>query len=291
MKYDDIIQKTIFWIEDNLQEDITTKDITNIAGFSKYHFHRIFLAYTGVSFTNYIRKRRITQSAQMLLNSKYKIIDIAMYYRFESQEAFTRAFKKYYGLPPGQYRKIMKDVKIKGGKYNMKNDINGWFLSGSNPDDYVMSIDDEVVYQGKVSARLESRNNKKNNGFATMMQQFNAKKYLNKRMKLSAFIKTDKVIESTGLWMRVDNKYEDILQFDNMSNRQIKGTNSWNIYSVVLDIPEQSEVISMGILLNGSGKVWIDNIKFTNVDLNIPSTNMSMERNLLDEPINLSFED
>ncbi|MEB8265603.1 helix-turn-helix transcriptional regulator [Mammaliicoccus sciuri] len=291
MKYDDIIQKTIFWIEDNLQEDITTKDITNIAGFSKYHFHRIFLAYIGVSFTNYIRRRRITQSAQMLLNSKHKIIDIAMYYRFESQEAFTRAFKKYYGLPPRQYRKIMKDVKIKGGKYNMKNDIKGWFLSGSNPDDYVMSIDYEVVYQGKVSARLESRNNKRNNGFATMMQQFNAKKYLNKRMKLSAFIKTDKVIESTGLWMRVDDKYEDILQFDNMSNRQIKGTNSWNIYSVVLDIPEQSEVISMGILLNGSGKVWVDNIKFTNVDLNIPSTNMSMERNLLDEPINLSFED
>lgn len=173
----------------------------------------------------------------------------------------------------------------------MKNEIKGWFLSGSNPDDYVMSIDDEVVYQGKVSARLESRNNKRNNGFATMMQQFNAKKYLNKRMKLSAFIKADKVVESTGLWMRVDDKYENILQFDNMSNRQIKGTNSWNIYSVVLDIPEQSEVISMGILLNGFGKVWIDNIKFTNVDLNIPSTNMSMERNLLDEPINLSFED
>ncbi len=116
MKYDDIIQKTIFWIEDNLQEDITTKDITNIAGFSKYHFHRIFLAYTGVSFTNYIRRRRITQSAQMLLNSKYKIIDIAMYYRFESQEAFTRAFKKLLWITSWSIQKNNERCKNKRRK-------------------------------------------------------------------------------------------------------------------------------------------------------------------------------
>lgn len=291
MKYDDIVQKTIFWIENNLQEKISAKDISKVSGFSRYHFHRIFLSFTGMSFTNYIRMRRITKSANLLINTNLKIIDIAFYYHFESQESFTRTFRKYYGLPPGRYRKLMKDIRKNKEVSSVGNEIKGWFLSGSNPYDYEMDVDHNHVYQGNVSAILQSKNSKKSNSFGTMMQQFNAKLYKNSRVKLSAFIKTESITESSGLWMRVDDKYEDILQFDNMSDRPIKGTNNWNIYSVVLDVPEESEVISFGILLNGPGKVWIDNIKFTKVNKNVPSTNMNQRKDLLDEPVNLSFED
>lgn len=291
MKYDDIVQKTIFWIENNLQEKISAKDISKVSGFSRYHFHRIFLSFTGMSFTNYIRMRRITKSANLLINTNLKIIDIAFYYHFESQESFTRTFRKYYGLPPGRYRKLMKDIRKNKEVSSVGNEIKGWFLSGSNPYDYEMDVDHNHVYQGNVSAILQSKNSKKSNCFGTMMQQFNAKLYKNCRVKLSAFIKTESITESSGLWMRVDDKYEDVLQFDNMSDRPIKGTNNWNIYSVVLDVPEESEVISFGILLNGPGKVWIDNIKFTKVNKNVPSTNMNQRKDLLDEPVNLSFED
>ncbi|MBM6630262.1 helix-turn-helix transcriptional regulator [Mammaliicoccus vitulinus] len=291
MKYDDIVQKTIFWIENNLQEKISAKDISKVSGFSRYHFHRIFLSFTGMTFTNYIRMRRITKSANLLNNTNLKIIDIAFYYHFESQESFTRTFRKYYGLPPGRYRKLMKDIRKNKEVSSVGNEIKGWFLSGSNPYDYEMDVDHNHVYQGNVSAILQSKNSKKSNSFGTMMQQFNAKLYKNSRVKLSAFIKTESITESSGLWMRVDDKYEDILQFDNMSDRPIKGTNNWNIYSVVLDVPEESEVISFGILLNGPGKVWIDNIKFTKVNKNVPSTNMNQRKDLLDEPVNLSFED
>lgn len=291
MKYDDIVQKTIFWIENNLQEKISAKDISKVSGFSRYHFHRIFLSFTGMTFTNYIRMRRITKSANLLINTNLKIIDIAFYYHFESQESFTRTFRKYYGLPPGRYRKLMKDIRKNKEVSSVGNEIKGWFLSGSNPYDYEMDVDHNHVYQGNVSAILQSKNSKKSNSFGTMMQQFNAKLYKNSRVKLSAFIKTESITESSGLWMRVDDKYEDILQFDNMSDRPIKGTNNWNIYSVVLDVPEESEVISFGILLNGPGKVWIDNIKFTKVNKNVPSTNMNQRKDLLDEPVNLSFED
>lgn len=291
MKYDDIVQKTIFWIENNLQEKISAKDISKVSGFSRYHFHRIFLSFTGMTFTNYIRMRRITKSANLLNNTNLKIIDIAFYYHFESQESFTRTFRKYYGLPPGRYRKLMKDIRKNKEVSSVGNEIKGWFLSGSNPYDYEMDVDHNHVYQGNVSAILQSKNSKKSNSFGTMMQQFNAKLYKNSRVKLSAFIKTESITESSGLWMRVDDKYEDILQFDNMSDRPIKGTKNWNIYSVVLDVPEESEVISFGILLNGPGKVWIDNIKFTKVNKNVPSTNMNQRKDLLDEPVNLSFED
>ena len=46
----------------------------------------------------------------MLLYTDEKIIDIAFYYRFETQESFTRSFKKYYELPPGQYRKLVSKL-------------------------------------------------------------------------------------------------------------------------------------------------------------------------------------
>lgn len=291
MKYDTIIQKTINWIENNLHEDISSTDISSVAGFSKYHFHRVFLSFTGMSFANYIRIRRLTNAANLLINTEEKIIDIAFYYQSESQESFTRAFRKYYGLPPGRYRKLMTNVNKKKEDFIMNNEIKGWFISGSDPFDYEMGIDHTNVYQGKASGFLKSKNGRKPNGFATMMQQFSAKSYKNNRMKLSAFIKTDNVQETVGLWMRIDNKSEDILQFDNMSDRPIVGTNNWNIYSIVLDVPDSSEIISFGLLLQGSGKAWIDGIRFTSVDKNTPSTNMNLDRVLLDKPINLTFED
>lgn len=51
--------------------------------------------------SEYIRYRRIANAANMLLYTDEKIIDIALYYRFETQESFTRSFKKYYDRRQG----------------------------------------------------------------------------------------------------------------------------------------------------------------------------------------------
>ncbi|MCG8616120.1 MAG: effector binding domain-containing protein [Desulfobacterales bacterium] len=75
------------------------------AAYSLFHFHRIFLAATGEPLKTYIRKRRLTLAARALIDSDAGIIDIALDAGFESQEAFTRAFKKMFGLPPGRFRK------------------------------------------------------------------------------------------------------------------------------------------------------------------------------------------
>ena len=62
-------------------------------------------------------------------------------------------------------------------------------------------------------------------------------------------MKSERVQNFSGVWMRVDNQVGDVLQFDNMSNRAIVGTLDWNYYSIVLDIPKESASISFGILL------------------------------------------
>ncbi|GAB2547442.1 AraC-like DNA-binding protein [Gracilibacillus alcaliphilus] len=93
------IRQTIDWIEQNLQTEIDIEDVRKISHFSKYHFHRLFQREVGMSVSQYIRMRRIVHAAIDLLNTSKRIIDIAFSYQFESQEVFTRAFKKIYHLP------------------------------------------------------------------------------------------------------------------------------------------------------------------------------------------------
>nr|QRZ19853.1 hypothetical protein JUJ52_09570 [Virgibacillus sp. AGTR] len=127
--------------------------------------------------------------------------------------------------------------------------------------------------------------------FATMMQQFKADKFIGKRMRLSCFLKTKDVDTFSGMWMRVDNAFDDVLQFDNMSNRPIKGTTQWNRYTIVLDVPSESSVISFGVILTGQGIIWADQFRFEEVDKNVATTNLEIQTELLDEPVNLSFEE
>lgn len=293
MSYSPIIQKTIQYIENHLQTNLSLDGVAKQAGFSKYHYHRIFQREVGVSISEYIRYRRIANAANLLLYTDKKIIDIALLYCFESQEAFTRSFKQYYRLPPGQYRKIMSKLLFQKEEIKLKNDqlLKGWILSGSHPSNYEMGIDREVFHKGNASGYLKSVTVEEIGEFATMMQEFKADKYLGKRLKLSGFIKTKGVEGFCGLWMRVDDHLHDVLQFDNMSNRPIKGDNEWNHYAIVLDVPENSAVIAFGVLLSGKGHVWVDEIAFEEVDNHTPTTNIDFTSELLDEPVNLSFEE
>ncbi|MFC9540808.1 helix-turn-helix domain-containing protein [Lysinibacillus sp. NPDC056959] len=290
MKYEWIIQKTIHWIESHLHEEISANDIDEITGFSKYHFHRVFQASVGMSVSEYIRMRRLANAASTLLNTDERIIDIAFFYQFESQESFTRAFKKLYNLPPGQYRKVMKIMRKNKEEKIMEEKVKGWFLSGSHPFNYEMGTDRDNIHQGKVSGYLKSKTVQEPGEFATMMQEFKADKFRGERIELSGFIET-KSVQHSGLWMRIDSTSDDILQFDNMNDRPIIGTNNWNRYSIVLDVPENSAIISFGILLAGKGEVWLDGLRFEVVDKNTPTTHYSVEKNLLEEPTNLSFEE
>ena len=102
------IQAAIDYIEMNLCEELTLDEISKTVGFSKFYFHRAFQREVGISLYDYIRKRRLAGAASLLLNTNISILDIALIYRFESQEAFTRAFKSIYRLPPGRYRSAIK---------------------------------------------------------------------------------------------------------------------------------------------------------------------------------------
>lgn len=106
------IQNAIDYIEFNLKEKLSVKDIAKEACLSMYHFHRIFTAFTGETVGDYIRKRRLTEASYELTRSDKKILDIAFDYRFESQEAFTRSFKRNFKSTPGRYRKEKSEYRF-----------------------------------------------------------------------------------------------------------------------------------------------------------------------------------
>lgn len=114
MNYNACVRKSIEYIEHNLNSKIELADIAKKVFMSKYHFHRIFHAVVGEPVAEYIRRRRLTEAANELLTTDNKIVDIALKYQFSSQESFTKAFKKLYGIPPKEFRRNKDNVTLVG---------------------------------------------------------------------------------------------------------------------------------------------------------------------------------
>ncbi|WP_324823914.1 AraC family transcriptional regulator [Sinanaerobacter sp. ZZT-01] len=286
------IQIALDYIEMNLCEEITLDEVSKVVGFSKFYFHRIFQREVGISLYDYIRKRRLASAASVLLNTNMSILDIALIYHFESQEAFTRAFKSVYQLPPGRYRSAIKNLMIGGINMNKQDKIKDWIITGTAPEKYEVSIDHSIYHMGSKSATIRSIEDEFSTGeFGTIMQQISAKTFVGKRMRFSGFAKTQDVEGWCGLWMRIDNDLSVMLKLDNMQSRPITGTTEWNYYSCVLDIPENGAIINIGVLLIGKGQVWFDNADFQEVDHSIPTTEFVSEDVFPDHILNPSFEE
>ena len=101
------------YIERNIENNITSDDAARTANYSLKQLNRIFSLTTGLTLGEYIRWYKLTQALFDLKYSKISIIDIAFKYGYESQEAFTRAFKDVFSLNPGKFRKSKYEVAAK----------------------------------------------------------------------------------------------------------------------------------------------------------------------------------
>ncbi|MCK9557532.1 MAG: AraC family transcriptional regulator [Candidatus Cloacimonetes bacterium] len=99
------LDKAIRYIEAGLRTKLILEDIAEKANMSAWHFHRVFLASTGITVGEYIRKRRMSEAAKELVFTAKPIKQLAGEYQYESQEAFTRSFTVVYGVTPGKLRR------------------------------------------------------------------------------------------------------------------------------------------------------------------------------------------
>jgi beta-lactamase regulating signal transducer with metallopeptidase domain len=168
----------------------------------------------------------------------------------------------------------------------------GWWRNGDRPEDYVVGIDPGQMHDGQPSAYVKSIV-PTIPGFGGMMQMCHADKFIGKRLRYSAWMKTENVEDAGAhLWFRVDGAGNNTgLQFDNMKEGYPKGTTGWQLYSVVLDVPAESTALAFGFFIGGTGKAWVSGVKIEEVGLDVPSTNTAGKKNheLPDAPTNLGF--
>jgi len=100
-----IIRDLLSWLEGHLDQPLSLDNVAAKAGYSKWHLQRMFKEVTGHAIGAYIRARRLSKAAVALRLTSRPILDIALQYRFDSQQTFTRAFKKQFVQTPALYRR------------------------------------------------------------------------------------------------------------------------------------------------------------------------------------------
>ena len=98
------VGKAIACIERSLKKSLRIVDIADEVGYSVFHFCRVFSKTAHITPYNYLMRRRLSQSALDLSNTEKRIVDIAFDYQFNSHEAYSRAFKRMFGVQPIQWR-------------------------------------------------------------------------------------------------------------------------------------------------------------------------------------------
>ncbi|MEO3432949.1 AraC family transcriptional regulator [Inquilinus sp. CAU 1745] len=98
------IERALWFIESHHAEPITLNQIAEICALSRWEMSRAFHGEMGMSFSAYLRGRRLTEAARNLAAGTSDIFDVALEAGYGSREAFARAFRSRFGLTPGEVR-------------------------------------------------------------------------------------------------------------------------------------------------------------------------------------------
>lgn len=108
------MNRILNYIEEHLEEKLTSGQLADIAGYSEYHFLQLLKAHTGETVMEYVCRRRLFRAMDELASGS-RIIDVAFQYGFESHSAFSRAFKREFGFSPSLLRTMRLELDCIGG--------------------------------------------------------------------------------------------------------------------------------------------------------------------------------
>jgi hypothetical protein len=154
-----------------------------------------------------------------------------------------------------------------------------WFISGTHRANYEAGLLQSTTentrastYHGTRVVRLRMRTGAADAvGFGTLMQSISATRYVGRRVRFAAAIRTHEVSGWAGLWLRVDTA-SGTYQIDNMHDRPLSQSTEWLEADVVLDVPEQATSLHFGVLLSGAGAVDVAQPRFEAVSTDVPVT-------------------
>lgn len=115
MKSIQSMNQVLKYIDEHLEETLTIEMLAKVAGYSEYHFIRMFKECMNTTVMEYVCKRRLIKASEEILLGE-KIIDVAMKYGWQSHSGFTKAFKKEFGFYPSLLRAMKVTVDNLGGR-------------------------------------------------------------------------------------------------------------------------------------------------------------------------------
>lgn len=117
------LNQVVDYIEDHLTDNLSLEKISQIAGVSDYHLRTVFFHLSGLTLSEYIKNRRLSEANKDLLQGA-KVTDVAFKYGYQSIDGFTRAFKSWSGFLPSEvartgvskaFPKLTFIITVKGG--------------------------------------------------------------------------------------------------------------------------------------------------------------------------------
>ena len=186
-----IIQQSLDYIEDNLQTEITAAELAEQAGFSLFHYYRVFHQATGMPVMQYIQRRRLLHGVYAMKQGVRKT-DAALRYGFDTYAGFYKAFCRELGATPSEFLKtararrpyridITKEEPMTITHKKAAQILQNWLLSDANITD--------IYYDGTGN---------KNDSACYVGEEF-VLKYTADLGKLKKHIAVSKALESIGL--------------------------------------------------------------------------------------------
>jgi AraC family transcriptional regulator len=133
-------------VEQRLCEPMNAADLAAACYLSYSGLQKLFGYALGCSVSEYITKRRLSRASNELLSSDKSIIKIALDYQYDSPEAFTRAFRRFWGITPSEFRKTRRFSELQP-KFKLENDYGGIAMSIRKPID-ISELYDELKKLG-----------------------------------------------------------------------------------------------------------------------------------------------
>jgi len=181
-------------------------------------------------------------------------------------ERYTQAREELRGGPPGG--------------------VPGWHLAGDRPEAYEIGLAEDGA--GHRTAYLRNTGDP-GEGFGTLMQTVLADEYRDQRVRFTAEVSGEDIERWAGLWMRVDGTGQEVLGFDNMQDRPLRGSFDWARSEVVLEVPAEGQAIAFGVVMGGKGGVRLRGVRLEAVGRDVPPTKSRPP--IARQPQNLDFSE
>jgi len=109
-KYSAPVRDAMRFVDDNLQESVSLRDVAEFLHLNASYFSVLFKEQTGLTFSDYITRRRIQRAKELLASTHMPITEIAEKVGYQTAKYFVKVFRSHESLSPGQYRNNVSDA-------------------------------------------------------------------------------------------------------------------------------------------------------------------------------------